>query len=121
MRLLPEWPKKISDEEYVERLRKNLRITKWMRYFCLFLGVFYLVGVIVVITLLAGILKHDDFGNEQQSLVYLTFILAIVFGVIIGHWIDRAVWMVANAASGNRSERMLVKCWDALHSTRRAG
>jgi len=115
MRIFPEWTRKLSDDEYIERIRKNVKATRWTRYFHGFMALFY-VGIIIGGTVfLLKFLQNDAFNKQEQDLIYSAFVLAIIFGLLVSQWIAQAFLAAANAFSGQRKDRLLVECWDALH------
>ena len=117
---MPLWPERLSDEEYVNRVRKGLRVIRWSRW--LFAGLFIVVVAVCIwtVTGLADFLT--SFGGKegpQRPLVYGVLGLAILFGGFIGFWISHLGEIVVNAFFGFRRDKLLVECWDALHLDRK--
>ncbi len=113
---MPLWPRRPSEEEYVNRVRKGLRFIRLSRW--LFAGLF--IGVIAFC--LWGVVSIADFlksfgGKEgsERPLVHGVIGLAILFGGFMGFWIGHLGEIVVNAFFGYRRDRLLVECWDALH------
>jgi len=117
------WPENVSDEQYVERVRKGLRMMRRMRYFLAAIGLVTLGMVISMIYMLIDMLK--DFGNLEpvvgrhlpppsQQLIYATFYIAILGGGFCGFLLYQALFHVGIAFADYRKEKLLVDCWDAL-------
>jgi hypothetical protein len=113
---MPLWPERLSDEEYVDKVRKGLRVVRWSRW--LFAAFF--VGSIVfcfwAVTHVASSLT--SFGGKEgaeKSLIYAALGIAILFGSFVGFLLGHIAEKTANAFFGFRRDKLLVECWDALH------
>ena len=109
----------MSDEEYVEQIRKNDRTFRRMRWWwpCLF------VGTLFVLAWSGDVVRKIIewcFPGEKET-VYLGLCLGISFGLMLftvgfqaamclKHWID--------ARSGYRTERLLLQYHDQLRDSR---
>jgi hypothetical protein len=116
---VPLWPERLSDEEYVNHVRKGLRVIRWSRW--LFAGLF--IGVVAFC--LWAVISFADFltsfgGKEgpERPLAYGVLGLGILFGGFMGFWIVHLGEVVVNAFLGYRRDKLLVECWDALHQDR---
>jgi hypothetical protein len=113
------WPERLSDEEYVNRVRKGLRVIRWSRW--LFAALF--IGVVAfclwaVINLADFLTSFGGKEGPERPLVYGVLSLALLFGGFMGFWIAHLGESVVNAFFGFRRDKLLVECWDALHQDR---
>ena len=126
---MPLWPEKLSDEQYVERVRKGLRVISRMRYLTAAMGLILLGMVIWMIDMLLGMLK--DFGNVEpvvkhhlpppsQEMIYATFYIAMLMGSFCGFLFNQALAHIGIAFADYRKERLLVECRDALSDAGKA-
>jgi len=123
------WPEKISDEQYIERVRKGLRMMRRMRYFIAALGLVLLCLVVSMIIMLMNMLK--DFGYAEpvvghhlhpptQETIYATYYASILTGVFLGFMFYQALFHIGMAFTDHRKEKLLVECWDALGDAEKA-
>ncbi|MEX2093821.1 MAG: hypothetical protein WD971_14140 [Pirellulales bacterium] len=108
---LPIWRKRLTDAEYVERVRRNLRIYRWLRVLYGVAGIGVVCGLALIIQSLIGFLW--EWGGQQAGPI-VVFIGAILFGFNVG-------WIFTGFVHGaflmifeSRRDRMLVECWDLL-------
>jgi hypothetical protein len=108
---LPVWRKRLTDAEYIERVRKNLRVHRWLRI------VYGVIGIGIVCILALAIQFFVDFlwqWGGQQAGPIVVFLGAILFGFNVGWmfmgFLHGAVMMIAES----RHDRLLVECWDLL-------
>lgn len=109
---LPIWRKRLTDAEYIERVRKNLRVYRWLRV------LYGVVGIGVVCILAFVIQSLVDFlwqWGGQQAGPIVVFFGAMLFGFNVGWmftgFLHGAFLMIAES----RRDRMLVECWDLLY------
>ena len=125
MRILgmPLWPEKISDEQYVERVRKTNRVRRRLRYLTAGIGLFLVVMVAWLIILTLEYLSNlnNVFGptghggpTVKQETVYMVYFMAITMGVFLGFMFFNGISHLASAFFDYRKDRLLVECWDAL-------
>jgi len=112
---LPVWRESLSDEEYVARVRKGLRVVRWLRWFHAAIGLGVVALSIWGVTVFADILTNGP-GHQDPPLILTAFGLAILLGILVGLWLAQAGHAIANAFFGYRRDRLLVQCWDALHT-----
>ena len=117
------WPEKLSDEQYVERIRKGLRTWHRWRYvagvvqLCLLAMVVWLF--LITIRFLSDfnnvgrLTKHGTLSPEQQG-VYLAYFAAILMGFFVGFMFYKALFFITETFLGFRRDKLLVECWDAL-------
>jgi hypothetical protein len=67
-------------------------------------------GLTVFIRILAD---RADRGDQPQILT--AFALAILMGTVVGLWFAQAAHHIGQAFFGQRRDKLLVDCWDALH------
>ena len=61
-----------------------------------------------------GILA-DRADRRDQPQILTAFALAILMGTVVGLWFAHAAHTIGHAFFGQRRDRLLVECWDALH------
>ena len=111
---LAVWREALSDEEYVARVRKGLRVVRWLRWFQAAIGLAVIALSVWGMVVFADILT-DGLGHEDRPLVLTAFGLAILLGLLVGLWLAQAGHTIGNAFFGHRRDRLLVQCWDAVH------
>ncbi len=109
------WPNRRTDEEYIAQLRKGIHTQRWLRLLHASIGLAMLVICIRAIALFVRVLTTPSMPPQQQSLVYLTFVAAVILGLTLGFWLAQAAMSVAAAFFDHRKDRMLVECWDAMN------
>ncbi len=113
---IPIWEKKLTDEQYIEKIRKGLRVHAWMRYFHATIGFVILVLCLFGIEMFLKSLTTPSVPPRQQNLVYGLFVLAAVLGLALGMMLTSAAQSLGAALFERRKDRMLVECWDALNT-----
>ncbi len=108
------WRKRLSDAEYVERIRKNLRRSRWARYFSAAAAVAMVLLALVMIDAFMKILANPPLPALQQNLVFGVFSLAVIVGLVVGFYLVSVVETAMRAIVEERTSRLLVDCWDAL-------
>jgi hypothetical protein len=113
---IPFWRERLSDEEYVNSVRKGLRVVRWLRW--LFVGLFIAVIAFcswAVISMADFLTRLGGKEGPDRQLVYGVIGLAALSGCCLGFWIGHLGEVAANAFFGFRRDRLLIECWDALH------
>jgi hypothetical protein len=120
---MPLWPEKLSDKQYIERVRKGLRMRRRWRYILALIGLCILVMVILCCVLAIKFLAdannmirltgHSAPTVSEQA-VYSVFFLAIVMGSYLGFMFFNAIMHIGSAFLEYRKDRLLVECWDSL-------
>jgi len=105
--------KPVSDAEYIEQLRKKLRVERWMRLFHAAIGLAILLLGAKLIQLVLQVLMNFG-GPAQQNVVIGVFSAAAVMGLCAGLMLSKAAQSFAFTLFESRSDRMLVELWDAL-------
>lgn len=111
---LQVWPRRLSDAEYIERIRRQLKVARWFRYLTAVMGVGVIVMSIWAIQMFVKVL-NGPLGLGQQNFVNAAFGAAIIMGLSIGFWMGSMIHSVGVSFVGHRQERLLVECWDMLH------
>lgn len=105
----------LTDEQYVERIRKSLLLQRRLRYLYGVLGLAMIAVCAWGISVFVRILTMPGAPPGQQSLVYLVFTLAIILGLSIGFWLSKAAHHIATSFFEERKDRLLIESWDAMH------
>ncbi len=109
------WRKRLTDEEYVEQLRKGLRVQRWLRYIHAAVGLLMIGLCLWAIPLFISILTTPGTPATRQSLIYMMFVLAGVLGLTVGFWFTQVAASIAAILFEHRKDKMLVECWDSLN------
>jgi hypothetical protein len=108
---LPVWRKQLTDAEYVERARKNLRMYRWARVFYGVAGIGSLCILVFAIQFFVDFLWQ--WGGQQAGPI-VVFLTAILFGFNVGWmftgFLHGAIMMITDP----RRDRLLVESWDLL-------
>jgi hypothetical protein len=131
MRILgmPFWPEKISDEQYIEKIRKGLRFLGRWRFVIVLMQVIILVLFVWLIVqglhLLRDMINVDHAPGQggptpAQQMVNAIYSLAIMVGGFIGFMLGNALSHVVTLLFGYRDQKLLVECWDALSDAEKA-
>lgn len=106
------WRKHLTDAEYIERVRKNLRMQRWLRIVCGVIGFGMVCLFALMIQWFVGFLWQ--WGGQQPGPV-VVFLGAILLGFNVGWMFMGFVHSAATMIVESRRDRMLVECWDLLH------
>ncbi len=104
---------KISDEEFIERLRVTVatwdRLRRRLLVFYLLLAV-VIVGLIVAACLVLTNLMRMGIQGQNAG-----FVLGFIFGLMLGGLTFKVVFGLVDSISGGyRSERLLIRYYDAI-------
>ena len=113
---IPLRNERLTDEQYIEKIRKGLRVHRWMRYFHAAIGFVILVLCLFGLELFLKSLTTPTVPPRQQNLAYGLFVLAAVLGLALGLMLTSAAQSLGVALFERRKDRMLVECWDALNA-----
>jgi hypothetical protein len=125
---MPLWPEKVSDEQYVERVRKRLRTMRRWRYLTGAIGLGVLGLTIWLLLLTIHLLSDVDNMTKtighgtptpQQQAVYGVYAIAIMLGFSFGFMLFNAIFHIASAFFEYRKDKLLVECWDSLSDAER--
>lgn len=109
--LKPRWMTE-PDEEYVVRLRRQIVFWEYWRYTILFLTIGLLILLsIFLLPLVIGFIQKVQPAN--QPLVILDMFLGFMSGFLLGSAISHVFSQLMLAFTGFRSERLLLKYYDA--------
>jgi|GEM_PF-2716901 len=123
------WPEKISDEQYIEQIRKRVKQGRRWRYFVAVMGLAF-IGLMVCMILISISLLADygfiarkvghSLPPPTQEQIYGTFCLAILMGGYCGVMIGQMLLHLVTLFIGYREDKLLVECWDALSEAEKA-
>lgn len=110
------WPfNRVSDAEYIERLRRSLaefqRLRRWLILLYAVLTVGFIGALVIIVALLRAIFQQN---NRPDALV--GFALGFVFGAMIGSVALKLGHGLATTILDRRAERLLVKYHDAIQA-----
>jgi hypothetical protein len=114
----------LSDEEFVERIRKNLQLGRRMRRLKIAMGLLQLsvpIAISVVFFRAAdeGVEVLERHGVEIRTvLLWAVFGVTVGIGVLVGMWLYQGAFRIFDAFVGERREKLLVQCWDAVQKHR---
>nr|MBA3354103.1 hypothetical protein [Blastocatellia bacterium] len=115
---------KLSDDEFVERLRRGIgsfdRFRPWIILFWLGLA----IGIApALLWAWNGAMKIAALGNLGQpanaGVIGFGLIAGVGMGIAIGNFADRVVGQLLQAVWGYRTERLLVRYYDLAHGQER--
>lgn len=108
------WPSKLSDAQYIEKLRKRQRAYRWMRILYALIGIAAVALAIWMIQECLDIVADGGLPVGQQGGVQIALIIAIVIGFNVGSMIYGVLHGALALVVESRRDRMLVECWDLL-------
>jgi hypothetical protein len=111
---LPIWRKKLSDTEFVDKIRRSLRLSRWFRHYQGLLGIGVVAMSFLAIRALMNLLKGQGVPVGQQNQALFVFALAAMAGLGIGFWFSSVLHTTVMLFVEQRKDRLLVACWDAL-------
>ena len=109
------WSKPISDTEYIDRIRKALRLDRRLRCFCAIIALLTPLAAISCTFLVYNAFIEDDILSSGKPFTAWVFWTSVFLGFVSGFWIYQGVELVWSAFSSDRKSRLLVECWDKLH------
>jgi len=112
---MPVFNKELSDSEFVERIRKSLRLRRKLAWF--HLALFVAMAVFVPMLVRIAWQMIDNMPSEAQKLTWVGLFLGFTFGALAGGYLATALESVVrgfNLFDCTRSERLLIKYHDAL-------
>jgi hypothetical protein len=112
---LQVWPRRLTDSEYVERLRKQLRAAGWLRYVHAASGLAVIIVAAWSIDTFFNLINNPAAPFAQRNVVNIVFATAVIFGAFIGLMLGSMMHRVLMSFFGLRQERLLIDCWDALN------
>ena len=123
------WPEKISDEQFIEQVRKRLKQGRKLRYFMAAFGLSMVGLVFWLIYMAIDMLK--DFTNVEpvvghhlpppsQEHIYTAYFIAVMMGGFLGFVLYQQLFHIAAAFFDFRKDKLLVECWDALSDAEKA-
>lgn len=109
------WPRRLTDSEYVERLRKQLRAAGWLRYVLAASGLAVIIVAVLLIDSFVNLINNPAAPFAQRNAVNIVFATTVIFGAFIGLMLGSMMHRVLMLFVGFRQEKLLVDCWDALN------
>src|SRR5690606_27112223 len=107
-----------SDAEYIESIRKALRLSCRMRIFFALLTVggfaFFLWAFLKMLEMLVLFGQRGGINPQQQNIAIGLYIVAVILGLFIGISMSNLLSHAAQLLFEDRKDRLLVKCWDAM-------
>ena len=106
------WPKRLTDQEYVEQIRRTMSWNKWDAAAQLTVAAAYLAAPV----LLSGILFKLGF-QQAGNQVFAGLAFGFVVGLMLGIWAylaGRHVHEAVQVLRGDRTAKLLLKYHDAL-------
>jgi hypothetical protein len=108
------WPEPLSDDEYVDRIRKAQNRPCILRYGTLVGGVCLLVAISVGVPALFKAITPPEPSDQNKSLPHLLIVVALGVGYFFGFSLHPFI-SLAMGTFGARTFRLLLECWEALH------
>jgi len=105
----------LSDAEFVEKLRKNLRVSKRVAWIHLAVVIAFSVLIPKFFQIFSSITK--DMPDDARKFAYTGLQLGLVFGLLISGYIVKAAEAIVrgfNLFGFNRESELLVKYHDVL-------
>lgn len=108
------WRKKLSDAEFVDKIRRSHRLARWYRYLMAVVGIGWVMMAGFMINVFLGLLQGQGGPAAQQNLVLLAFFTSIFAGATVGFSLTGVLHNSLMLLVEQRKDRLLVACWDAL-------
>jgi len=109
------FPKKLTDEEIIENIRKIQRTSKWITAFFFVLSIILFLIVSLTVSNFEGILNFVP--AEEKYFVWSGFIFGIIFGFIASFMLGQAIHLFDYAftiLNLDRKDKLLLKYHDKL-------
>jgi hypothetical protein len=110
------WPnrQRLTDAEYVERVRKSLQMTRRLRYLYGLIGIVTMFCVVWgVHTVIKDIIAFAG-AQAQQNMIWSVAVTAAIVSAGVSATIGGMALHIAHLFVGERKDRLLVECWDTL-------
>ena len=123
------WPKKLSDEQYVERVRKRVRMTTAKRFFYAIIGLGFFALIIWMVLMSIQLLgdisnwTHDSkhpASDAHQQMIYAAYSIAMMLGFMVGLYLSNTFLHIMQMVISIRQNKLLVEFWDALPDVEKA-
>jgi uncharacterized membrane protein len=110
----------VSDEQYVERVRRSVNsFDRWRRPLTI---LYVLLAVIHIGLFVAVVLLMDSFGRNLGMLGWPPgFLVGLSLGAMLGLSTIKSVHGLMNVLIGVHNERLLIRYHDALREIRETG
>ena len=108
-----------TDDEFVESVRKTVarfdRLRTWLIPLLAVLHLAPVVGMLIVVTFFHGMNERiaNPGNNPKTQIVWLYFTMGVGLGLTVGHGILSCFTLKAKFVSGMRTERLLLRYYDA--------
>jgi hypothetical protein len=107
-----------TDEEYVEEIRKRLRVNRWRLRFHAILSLTTFVVGLWAIEVFRKFLSAPDLSFAQQNTIYILYVSALGFGWIVGSWMAVSMWNFGWSLRDRRTDQLLLETWDKMQALR---
>ena len=105
----------MTDEQYIERVRKGLQRSTQQRWWYLLVALFAIVAIMWFGNTMVYKLIQSTTPSHQRSVVYAVFAFAALGGLVISMWLSLLIQAVVLMFTEYRKDRLLIECWDALN------
>jgi hypothetical protein len=108
-----------TDDEFVETVRKTVtRFDRWSAWSIPMVAIIALSPIVMASLLVTGLMRMLDLmakggGNPNAELAWMGFGVGALLGLALGQSAHSAVTQIALIVSGYRTERLLLRYYDA--------
>lgn len=112
------FPKRLSDDEYIEKLRRSMEFWNRWRYVMLIanIGLIIAFGVVAERGVMFVLNMALPPGNAPANWPLAGFVCGATMGMAMGWFSWHSLQQLIEAIGGFRSERLLLKYYDAFHT-----
>ena len=117
--------RKLSDEEFLQQVRKQLQKGKYWGWFLLLMGIFLVILLVWLLFIIAHIFNSwgQDAGHDKHLPNPLKWYqMGVAMGVLLGSFIAIMIAKVflyiyeaVTLIKGNRRDKLLIALYDQLH------
>ena len=106
-------PARVTDEDYVERIRRGLAFWKRFRRVLLVTNTLLIAAFVVGMLFAADALQLFIRGNQGQGVPF-GFVIGVLLGLLVACALDHVTRGLVNAQRSWRTELLLLRYHDAL-------
>jgi hypothetical protein len=107
------WPKKLTDAEYLENIRKTLQLNTWLRFLYVAVAIGFALMAAKFIEIMIDMLLNFAPAGQANN-VLAVFAGAAGCGLVAGVFLTQVALAAIHSLARYRSERLLIECWDRL-------